>query len=119
MTIMSRSCAERCNLLRLMDRRWQGMAVGVGSAKILGALVNLEQGIGELGEGPCNGPGSAASCPPGNGRASLTDCMPGRTHLPPSPAGRIHMVQLKAGSHFFPVRCCCALLWAAALPAVA
>lgn len=51
MTIMSRSCAERCNLLRLMDRRFEGTAVGVGSAKIL---------------------------------------------------GRIHMVQLKAGSSFFP-----------------
>lgn len=51
MTIMSKSCAERCNLLRLMDRRWQGTAVGVGSAKIL---------------------------------------------------GRIHMVQLKCGDHFFP-----------------
>lgn len=51
MTIMSRSCAERYNLLRLMDRRWAGTAVGVGSAKIL---------------------------------------------------GRIHMVQLKAGSSFFP-----------------
>lgn len=36
MTIMSRSCAERYNLLRLMDRRWAGTAVGVGSAKILG-----------------------------------------------------------------------------------
>lgn len=36
MTIMSQSCAERCGLLRLMDTRFQGVAVGVGSAKILG-----------------------------------------------------------------------------------
>lgn len=35
-TIMSQSCAERCGLLRLMDTRFQGTAVGVGSAKILG-----------------------------------------------------------------------------------
>ncbi|PRW58158.1 DNA damage-inducible 1 [Chlorella sorokiniana] len=46
MTIMSRSCAERCNLLRLMDRRWAGTAVGVGSAKILGRIhmVQLKAG---------------------------------------------------------------------------
>ncbi|KAL6777562.1 DDI1 [Auxenochlorella protothecoides x Auxenochlorella symbiontica] len=37
-TIMSQSCAERCGLLRLMDTRFQGTAVGVGSAKILGRI---------------------------------------------------------------------------------
>lgn len=37
-TIMGRSCAERCGLLRLMDRRFAGTAVGVGSATILGRV---------------------------------------------------------------------------------
>jgi DNA damage-inducible protein 1 len=43
---MSRSCAERCNLLRLMDDRFKGMAVGVGSATILGKIhmVQLKAG---------------------------------------------------------------------------
>ncbi|KDD76498.1 aspartyl protease [Helicosporidium sp. ATCC 50920] len=38
MTIMSRACAERCGVLRLMDRRFQGVAVGVGSAAVLGRV---------------------------------------------------------------------------------
>lgn len=38
MTIMSESCAERCGLMRLLDRRFAGQAVGVGSAKILGKI---------------------------------------------------------------------------------
>eukprot|EP01006_Ploeotia_vitrea_P007425 TRINITY_DN17015_c0_g1_i1.p1 TRINITY_DN17015_c0_g1~~TRINITY_DN17015_c0_g1_i1.p1 ORF type:complete len:349 (+),score=61.11 TRINITY_DN17015_c0_g1_i1:121-1167(+) len=37
-TIMSRGCAERCNLLRLLDKRFAGEARGVGSAKILGRI---------------------------------------------------------------------------------
>lgn len=38
MTIMSAACADRCGLARLIDRRFQGMAVGVGSQRILGRV---------------------------------------------------------------------------------
>jgi len=37
-TIISRRCAEQCDLIKLMDTRFQGMAVGVGSSKILGRV---------------------------------------------------------------------------------
>ena len=37
-TIMSRSCAARCGLLRLIDVKFAGTAVGVGSAPILGKV---------------------------------------------------------------------------------
>jgi DNA damage-inducible protein 1 len=38
MTIMSQSCAEDCGLLRLMDKRFQGLARGVGQQRILGRI---------------------------------------------------------------------------------
>lgn len=37
-TIISKSCAERCGLLRLLDQRFRGIAVGVGQSEILGRI---------------------------------------------------------------------------------
>ncbi|VUZ55208.1 unnamed protein product [Hymenolepis diminuta] len=37
-TLMSLECARRCNLERLIDKRFQGMAYGVGSQKIIGRI---------------------------------------------------------------------------------
>eukprot|EP00245_Coleochaete_scutata_P007428 TRINITY_DN22839_c0_g1_i1.p1 TRINITY_DN22839_c0_g1~~TRINITY_DN22839_c0_g1_i1.p1 ORF type:complete len:420 (-),score=96.04 TRINITY_DN22839_c0_g1_i1:511-1770(-) len=38
MTIMSKKCAERTGLLRLIDKRYTGMARGVGSSAIIGKV---------------------------------------------------------------------------------
>jgi DNA damage-inducible protein 1 len=37
-TIISKSCAERCGLLRLLDQRYRGVAHGVGQSEILGRI---------------------------------------------------------------------------------
>ncbi|XP_075482400.1 protein DNA-DAMAGE INDUCIBLE 1-like [Primulina tabacum] len=37
-TIISRSCAERCGLLRLLDTRYRGIAHGVGQSEIVGRI---------------------------------------------------------------------------------
>ncbi|XP_057991834.1 protein DNA-DAMAGE INDUCIBLE 1 isoform X1 [Hevea brasiliensis] len=37
-TIISKSCAERCGLLRLLDQRYKGIARGVGQSEILGRI---------------------------------------------------------------------------------
>eukprot|EP01025_Chloroclados_australasicus_P042385 TRINITY_DN4508_c0_g1_i4.p1 TRINITY_DN4508_c0_g1~~TRINITY_DN4508_c0_g1_i4.p1 ORF type:complete len:451 (-),score=67.56 TRINITY_DN4508_c0_g1_i4:287-1639(-) len=38
MSIMTKECAEKVGLLRLMDKRYKGMAMGVGTAEIIGRI---------------------------------------------------------------------------------
>jgi len=45
-TIISKDCAERCGIMGLMDTRFAGMAVGVGSSRILGRIHIAEMEIG-------------------------------------------------------------------------
>lgn len=46
MTLISSACAERCNVSRLIDKRFQGVAKGVGTQKILGRVHLLPLKIG-------------------------------------------------------------------------
>ncbi|KAL3822153.1 hypothetical protein ACHAXA_011698 [Cyclostephanos tholiformis] len=45
-TIMSSECADRLDLLHLVDERFAGVAVGVGTGKILGRIHVVEMDIG-------------------------------------------------------------------------
>jgi len=45
--VISERCAMQCGLLPLLDRRFEGRAVGIGSAKILGRVSQVSVALGD------------------------------------------------------------------------
>ena len=43
---MTLKCAEKCGILRLLDRRYEGVAVGVGTGKISGRVHSVPVKLG-------------------------------------------------------------------------
>jgi len=52
-TIMSKRCAQACGILDLVDTRFEGVAVGVGTGKILGRIHIVQLQIGHV-HFPCS-----------------------------------------------------------------
>merc|ERR1712130_356155 len=52
-TIMSKRCAEKCGIFDYVDTRFAGVAVGVGTGKILGKIHIVQLQIGDI-RFPCS-----------------------------------------------------------------
>ncbi|OAY66063.1 DNA damage-inducible protein 1 [Ananas comosus] len=90
-TIISKSCAERCGLLRLLDQRYKGVAVGVGQSEIIGRIhvapikdipshVRDEERLSKqaslLGQGPSSGTSGAQGKTPGTNTSGTSSSDP-------------------------------------------